>query len=291
MEDIPIFVENLQKRVGKSDILNNISFTLGKGEWSGIFIKDPSIIRLFIKMLVGMVNPTSGRVYSWGKDVHRSFPDIRQNISYAGTILDYIPIGNKLDDIINFHSSFCPRWERSAEKKYCELFKLRRGIKIDRNDKYTISKLQILFAIAQLPNIVFIDGFHSDIGNEIKDEFFRDLKQIGSAILFVSNDIGLLEKTCNRFGAISDGTLKFWDDLSFIRREHRIVRVFSEVEKDIKTLDIEGILNVKGSGKLSTLTISKNYNFTIEMLKMEGFLVLEEENYSIESLLKDRRIV
>src|SRR5438445_10444548 len=77
----PVLVaRNLTKIIGKRTIVNNVSFQLEPGEVFGFLGPNGAGKTTTIRMLVGLIRPTAGRVAICGFDVRRDFEKALSNI-------------------------------------------------------------------------------------------------------------------------------------------------------------------------------------------------------------------
>jgi len=77
-----IAVENLEKRFGKFVAVDRITFSVRKGEIFGFLGSNGSGKSTTIRMLCGILTPTSGRGTVAGYDIERESEKIKQSIGY-----------------------------------------------------------------------------------------------------------------------------------------------------------------------------------------------------------------
>ncbi len=77
-----ITVENLTKKFGDFTAVNAISFEVKKGEIFGFLGANGAGKTTAMKMLIGILNPTSGNAKVAGFDVYTNPNDIKKNIGY-----------------------------------------------------------------------------------------------------------------------------------------------------------------------------------------------------------------
>ncbi len=75
-------VENLVKRFGDFTAVDNISLRVGRGEIFGFLGPNGAGKSTAIRILCGLLGPTSGTAKVGGVDVSRDPETIRQNIGY-----------------------------------------------------------------------------------------------------------------------------------------------------------------------------------------------------------------
>ena len=77
-----IQVENLTKMFGDFTAVNNISFQVGKGEVFGFLGANGAGKTTAMKMLIGILKPTSGSAQVAGFDVKSNAEDVKKSIGY-----------------------------------------------------------------------------------------------------------------------------------------------------------------------------------------------------------------
>lgn len=77
-----IQVENLTKMFGDFTAVNNISFQVGKGEVFGFLGANGAGKTTAMKMLIGILKPTSGSAQVAGFDVKLNAEDVKKSIGY-----------------------------------------------------------------------------------------------------------------------------------------------------------------------------------------------------------------
>lgn len=77
-----IQVENLTKMFGDFTAVNSISFQVGKGEVFGFLGANGAGKTTAMKMLIGILKPTSGNAQVAGFDVKSNAEDVKKNIGY-----------------------------------------------------------------------------------------------------------------------------------------------------------------------------------------------------------------
>ncbi len=81
-KEYAIQVENLTKMFGEFTAVNNISFEVGKGEVFGFLGANGAGKTTAMKMLIGILKPTSGSAQVAGFDVKSNAEDVKKSIGY-----------------------------------------------------------------------------------------------------------------------------------------------------------------------------------------------------------------
>lgn len=183
--------------------LNNINFSIGKGETVGIIGRNGSGKSTLLKIITGVLNPTSGNVTVNGKvsallelgaGFNMECTGI-ENIYLNGTIMN-IPkkeVDKKIDDIIKFADI--------GEH-------INQPVKTYSSGMFV--RLAFAVAISVDPEILIVDEALAvgDTRFQVKcmDKFMEFMKA-GKTILFVSHDLNSVKRFCKRAIWINSGSV------------------------------------------------------------------------------------
>lgn len=82
MNDAVIYTENLTKKFGSFIAVNNISFSVSKGEIFGFLGANGAGKTTAMRMLCGLSYPTSGKGFVGGYDIQKQPEEVKKNIGY-----------------------------------------------------------------------------------------------------------------------------------------------------------------------------------------------------------------
>lgn len=183
--------------------LNNVSFEIKKGEMLGIIGKNGAGKSTILKIITGVLTPTSGKVNINGKisallELGAGFnPEYTgiENVYLNGTMIGFSrdEMDRKIDDIIRFAD--IGDFINQPVKTYSS------GM---------FARLAFAVVINVEPDILIVDEALS-----VGDVFFQakcyrkleELKNSGKTILFVTHDMGSVMKYCNRAIIFNSGSI------------------------------------------------------------------------------------
>ena len=211
--------------------LKNISFNIKRGEVVGIIGKNGSGKSTLLKIISGVLKPTSGKISINGKvsallELGTGFhPELNgiENIYLYGSIMG-IPkneMKKKLQDIIDFADI--------GDFIY-------RPVKTYSSGMF--SRLAFAVAIQVEPEILIVDEVLSvgDISFQYKCfEKFKEFKDKGITILFVTHSMGQVLNHCNRAIFLKDGEL--------VKDSYDVEDVVAEYEKFARGISDGEIIN------------------------------------------------
>lgn len=196
--------------------LDDVSFTVAKGEVFGIIGLNGSGKSTMLKIISGIFKPTSGKVTTIGSiapliELGAGFdPELtaRENIFLNGSVLGYskIYMQQKFDDIVEF--SELGEFIDVPLKNYSSGMYARLGFAIA-----TMTKPDILIAdeILSVGDYLFQEKCEKRIG---------DLISHGTTVIIVSHSIGQVKRLCNRVLWLEKGHVRGLGDTKEICEEY-----------------------------------------------------------------------
>ena len=195
-----------QKKYREHYALQNLSFEVKKGECVGIIGTNGAGKSTILKIITGVLNPTHGNVtingrisalLELGAGFNMEYTGI-ENVYLNGTMIGFSreEIDAKMDDILAFAD--IGDFVNQPVKTYSS------GMFV---------RLAFAVAINIDPEILIVDEALSvgDVFFQAKCyQRFEDFKKMGKTILFVSHDMGSINKYCDRAILLNKGT-KYMD--------------------------------------------------------------------------------
>ena len=207
-------LENVSKRFGSLLAVDSLSITLTDGEIFGFLGPNGAGKTTTIKMIVGLLRPTIGKVKILGIDVLES-PELAK--SHLGYIPDTPFIYNRLTgrEFLYFVAGLYNLDGDRLKKRLDWLLELF-GIG-DWADDYTEEyshgmkqKIILASAIIHNPDLLIIDepmvGLDPESQRVVKD-FFRLFVQRGGTVFMSTHTLSVAEEVCTRVGIINKGKL------------------------------------------------------------------------------------
>ncbi len=206
-----IVVNQVSKRFGKKEVLQNVSVKVQPGEIFGLIGPSGSGKTTLVKLIVGMDQPSAGEVLVM--DTRIPNLSILQKIGYmAQADALYTDLTGK-ENLSFFASLFQLKKAEQAERiaYAAELVNLSGELKkkVQAYSGGMKRRLSLAVAVIQDPDILILDeptvGIDPELRQSIWAELYR-LKEAGKTILVTTHVMDEAEK-CDRLGMIRDGRL------------------------------------------------------------------------------------
>ncbi len=212
-QDIAVHVKDLVKRFDSFTAVNNISFSVKRGEVFGFLGPNGSGKSTTIRILCGILKPTSGGGSVAGLDILTETEAIKSRIGYMSqkfSLYDALTVEENLDFYGGIYR--IPREKKSRRKKFVlELGDLGKY----RNFQTGIlppglkQRLALGCAILHEPSVLFLDEPTSGVDPVIRRKFWDviyDLSATGVTV-FVTTHYMDEADNCHRLGLIYRGEL------------------------------------------------------------------------------------
>ncbi|MGL5016663.1 MAG: ABC transporter ATP-binding protein, partial [Luteolibacter sp.] len=164
-----------------------------------------------IKMLAGLIRPTSGKASLFGRDSQSLRPEDWQKTGYVSEnqeLYDWMT-GEQL---IAFTAKLYPSWDREFEKYLIEKLDLPLQRRISRCSRGEKVKLALLLAMAFRPRLLILDEPFAGLDPLVRAEFLDSVLEITRqndwSIFFSTHDIDDVEKLADDIIIIDEGRLQ-----------------------------------------------------------------------------------
>lgn len=156
-----IVIEGLTKKYGETKVVDNLSFKVEKGEIFGYLGPNGSGKTTTIKMLCGLISPTSGTAYVNGFDIISKQADVRLSIGYMSQQFSLYRTLTVMQNLDFYAELYGLSGQKSKQRKeeVIEITKLgpyrdRQAAQLSGGWK---QRLALACAIVHEPPIVFLD--------------------------------------------------------------------------------------------------------------------------------------
>jgi ABC-2 type transport system ATP-binding protein len=209
-----IEVSDLRKRYRKATAVDGLSFTVPAGRITGFLGPNGAGKTTTIKMIVGLLQPTSGTVKVAGYDVQKQ-PLFAKAAS--GYVPDTPNLYAKLTgrELLQFVGDLYNLDRTQAARRIDELLRMfdLSGAADDTFDSYSHGmqqKTSLAAALMHDPKVLILDeptvGLDPKSARLIKD-ILRQLADRGAAVMLSTHILEIAERMCDRIGIINKGEL------------------------------------------------------------------------------------
>lgn len=205
-------LQNVTKIIGKRKIIDDLTFEVPRGEIFGLLGPNGAGKTTTIRMIVGLMSITSGRIKIEGKDVKRKF---EQAMLHVGAIVENPEMYKFLtgyQNLVHF-ARMIPGITKERIDEVVELVGLQNRIH-DKVKSYSLGmrqRLGVAQAILHRPSILILDeptnGLDPAGIRELRDYLRKLVRTENISVLVSSHLLSEMELMCDRVAIIQNGKL------------------------------------------------------------------------------------
>lgn len=272
-----IEVKNLTKKYKDIVAVNNISFTVKKGEIFGFLGPNGAGKTTTIRTLLGFLKPNNGEAYIFGKNIKENIVDIRRNVGYIpGELALYEHLTGR--QFLQYFSSI-RNTDLSLLNDLFEIFELPLDRKIKGYSKGMKQKIGIVQAFMDDPEIVIMDEPTSGLDPLLQQKFYAFLqkeKQKGRTMFFSSHILSEVDRICDRVAIIRNGKIVALENIETLKKKigKKIRLRIKEDPEDLISLPqatlVDGWIEISVQNNIDEW-IKKIVKYTILNLEIQEF--------------------
>ena len=205
-------VKNVTKRYRTIPAVQNVSFTLAEGEILGYLGPNGSGKSTTVKMVTGMIEPTDGKIYFRGRNIHDDLAHYRSHLGYVPeeaqvythlSGLEYLQLVGRLrgmeEKLIDRKARAMLKLLSLEAAQYSAISDYSKGMK---------QRVLISAALMHDPQLLIFDEPLSGL-DAVTARLFKDLLVLlaseGKAILYISHVLEVVERVCDRVIILAKG--------------------------------------------------------------------------------------
>ena len=221
-----IDVQGLNKSFGKKHVVSDVSLRVARGEIFGFLGPNGSGKTTTIRMVSGVLQPTSGRITVGGDDLHRSPERAKHRIGYIPDrpfLYEKLSGGGFLRFVAGLWGKEGPAVEARADR-LLELFDLS-GWKQALIESYSHGmrqKLLISSALVHHPELIVVDepmvGLDPRSARILKD-LMRSFVDEGGTVFLSTHTLEVAEALCDRIAIMYQGRIQALGTMDDLRAQ------------------------------------------------------------------------
>jgi ABC-2 type transport system ATP-binding protein len=244
-------LSGISKKYNVFPAVDNVSFCIEPGEILGYLGPNGAGKTTTIKMLTGLLEPTSGDIFFQGKKIRNDMVEYKKKIGYVPEESDMYPHLSAYDYLL-----MVGRLRQIPEKalkekieQFMELLKLSLEMQssISSYSKGMVQKVLLSAALLHNPDILLLDeplsGLDVETSLIIKD-LVKQLSKEGKIIFYCSHILEVVEKVCSRVIIIHKGKILTDDSVENLRNLMKVPsleEIFSQlvIQQDTEKISKE----------------------------------------------------
>lgn len=264
MPETVLQLENVSKKIGKKEIIHNISFEVQKGEIFGLLGPNGAGKTTIIRSIVGLISKTNGKVSICGVNLDDDFKDAIQNVGAIIENPEFYMYMSGWKNLKQFAKMNRKNISDEQIKQIVEKVKMTHAIhnKVKTYSLGMRQRLGVAQALIHQPALLILDEPTNGLDPQGMAEFRMLIKELatnGTSVLISSHLLAEIQQITDRFAIIDKGHLTHIEKMSDLTEE-KILKVTLEVSDGesaqliLDTLDLE---IVEQNGNLFVLNVTR----------------------------------
>lgn len=236
-------VKDLTRKFGKFKAVDKISFAVRKGEIFGFLGANGAGKTTTIRMLCGLLRPSSGEATVAGMDIYKEYEKIKMNIGYMSqrfSLYEDLTVRENIE----FYGGIYGLSREQIRQRTAELLDF---LKLhDQADKLTVSlplgwkqRLALSTAMLHDPQMVFLDEPTSGVDPVSRKNFWLLIYRLAEEgkTVFITTHFMDEAEYCNRVSIMQDGAIVELDEPHILKERYKAAtmqEVFMQVVKGQK---------------------------------------------------------
>ena len=244
-----LIVDKITKYYGDFKAVDNLSFKVKEGEIFGLLGVNGAGKTTTFRMIMGLLEPTSGSVTLDGKKIDYSVTDKIGFLTEERSLLTKLTVLEQCE----FYGALKGMDKETIHKRLdylLEKFEISdyKNKKIKELSKGNQQKIQFITAILNKPKLLILDEPFSGLDpfnvELFKNEIIEMSKQ-GSMIIFSSHRMEHVELFCKKIVVIMRGKAVLEGELKTIKEQYRKKNIIIKGDIELKKIEqIEGVISI-----------------------------------------------
>jgi ABC-2 type transport system ATP-binding protein len=241
MDDI-IIVDRLAKKYGDFTAVDEISFSVRRGEIFGILGPNGAGKTTTLEMVEGLKTITSGRVIVAGHDVAKETRMVKSLIGVQLQASSFFDGLNLVELIDTFASMYNRRVDARELLKSVDLLE-KAGNKVDELSGGQKQRLSIAVALVNDPQVIFLDEPTTGLDPQARRnlwELIRSINNQGKTIVMTTHYLEEAEVLCDRIAIMDHAKIIAFDTTRNLIEDAGIApRIIFQSDKELESRQLE----------------------------------------------------
>jgi len=215
-----IEVRQLTKKYGKFRGITDLNLSVKEGDMFGFIGPNGAGKSTTIRLLLGLITPTSGSVSIFGKNIRDSKVEILKRIGYMPSEAMFYP-KMRVDEVIKFSADLHKKNCKKQASELCERLQVDTKKKIEELSLGNRKKISIICAMQHEPDLYIMDEPTSGLDPLMQKEFYDLLlerNKTGATVFLSSHILTEIQRYCKNAGVVREGKLIAVDSVEHLAK-------------------------------------------------------------------------
>lgn len=206
-------IHNLTKRYGELTAVDHISFAIDAGKIIGLLGPNGAGKSTTINMILGLLEPTEGKIEVFGKDLGKHRSEIARQINFAA-VYAHVPLNLTIRQNLTI---FAMIYGVSEVKKRVEDLLVEYDLERFADSKAgllssgELSRLSLAKAVINEPKLLLLDeptaSLDPSVAQSVREKILAYVRSSGAAVLWTSHNMREIEAVCDSVMFLSHGKI------------------------------------------------------------------------------------
>ena len=244
-------ISHVNKSYGGKPVVQDVSFTLEKGEVLGLVGPNGAGKTTTIRMLMDIVKPDSGEISVFGRPLNEQAKNKIGYLPEERGLYRKMKVSDNLIYLASLKNVSSSIAKERTEKLLNEVdMSPHKGKKIGELSRGMGQIIQFLVTIAHDPSLIVLDEPFAGldpVNRMLLKNIILELKKQGKTVILSTHMMNEVEEMCDRVLMINRGRVVLYGNLSEVKWRFRNNSVFIQCDGDVGV--IEGVTGSKDHGK------------------------------------------
>lgn len=210
-----IEINALTKFYGKRRGIEDVSLSVAEGDFFGFIGPNGAGKSTTIRTLLGLIAPTGGDGYIFGKDIQKEKTAILRQVGYLPSEAAFYS-GMRVGELLRFSAKLQEKDCQKEAKDLCDRLELDITRKIDELSLGNRKKVGIVAAMQHRPRLYIMDEPTSGLDPLMQRAFYdllRERNQEGATVFLSSHVLSEVQRYCKHAAVIRQGSILVSDSV------------------------------------------------------------------------------
>lgn len=290
MSEFAIRTYELTKTYGNTPAVDRLNLEVARGTFAAIVGPNGAGKTTTIKMLLGLVHPTSGRAEVLGKDPFREGSIVRSQVGFVPetqSLYGYMTAR----ELLSFASRLYERWDSSLVSEYVDRFQLPLNKKIRDFSQGMKAQLSLITALAPHPELLILDEPFNGLDPIATRSFLEAVVDAvgrgGQSVLLATHLLFQIERVAEVVNIIDHGKLVLSRPMDDIKLNEKKVRVAFQLDPPDYVFRLPGVAGVERDGRRCVFRVTDHLEDVMAELAKIPHFALEVVDLNLEDVFID----
>lgn len=288
-----ISTQKLTKVYGSRLGMADLDLEVRRGEIFGFIGPNGAGKTTTIRLLLGLLHPTSGRALVFGRDTERESVAVRRQLGYLPGEFGLDPRMTGRQLVAHFTRLRAGHRRASGIPPAAEGFARRLELDLDvpmgRLSRGNRQKIALVQALCHRPALLILDEPTSGLDPLVQDTFLqivREARDEGRTVFLSSHVLTEVERVCDRVAIVRAGHLAALETTESLleKRRKRVTLVFAQPVDAALFAALPGVSEVRGDGTTVSLRLHDGVDAVIKLASRFTVLDMTVEHPTLDEV-------